>query len=668
VKRLRLPWRRDGEPVDPLAWRRRALLAFFALGMVGVLGKAFKLQALERESWARAAEEQQRERVPLPARRGSIYDRDGVPLALSHETYRVSVAPRELRDRGPAARALRDGLGLSEAEARRVTRDDRRWVVLPGRYTAEQRRRLGEMRGVYFEQRLERFYPQGQVAREVIGVISGDDRALGGIEQQLDALLSGTPGYSVLRRDARGRALPTISLPVVEPVPGADVYLTIDLDLQEIADGALRQAIEETNASGGDLLIADPRTGELLAAVSRRGGRARSLAAITEPYEPGSTLKPFLAAALLQEGRAELADSVHGENGRWRDGRRTITDSHAAEWLSLHDVIRVSSNIGIIKFAQRLSRGETYAYLRDFGFGTGTGIEYPAESTGRLRRPAGWSALSQASLAMGYELSVTPLQLTAAYGALANGGVLMEPYLVREVRASDGTVLRTRGPQAVRRVIAPETARQLTGSLVAVVREGTATRAAHASFEVAGKTGTARRTGADGRYEAGSYTSSFAGYFPADDPQMVIFVKLDQPRGGYYGGLTAAPVTRETLQGLLAARSPAFDTRRLLATGPAAAALLPTREQPARPPSGEREGTFVFVLEEGVPQVDDSLTGAEVLVPVLEGLTLRDATRRAHAVGLRVRVQGSGTVAATSPAAGARLRRGETLTLEARAR
>ncbi len=162
-----------------------------------------------------------------------------------------------------------------------------------------------------------------------------DGRALGGVEQQLNEMLSGQAGYSVLRRDARGRAQPTISLPVVSPVDGADVYLTIDFDLQEIADGALREAIEGTGASGGDLLISDPRTGEVLAAVSRRGGRARSLTAITEPYEPGSTLKPFLAAAILQEGRATLDDTVSGENGRWHDGRRTVTDSHAAEWLSL---------------------------------------------------------------------------------------------------------------------------------------------------------------------------------------------------------------------------------------------------------------------------------------------------------------------------------------------
>jgi len=659
IRRLRKGSDRDA-PADPLRWRRLMLLGAFGAALLLVLGQALKLQVLEGEKWARTAEEQQRERVLLPPRRGSIYDRDGVPLALSHETFRVSVAPHELRDRRAAARALTENLGLSAAEAARATSNQRRWAVLPGRFTAEQRKQIGDMRGVYFERLLERFYPQGEIAREVIGVVAGDGRTLGGIEQQLDDLLRGEAGYSVLRRDARGRAQTTISLPVVAPVDGADVYLTIDFDLQEIADGALREAIRSTNSSGGDLLISDPRTGEILAAVSRRGGRGRSLTAITEPYEPGSTLKPFLAAAVLQEGRATLQDSVYGEKGRWHDGRRMITDSHAAEWLSLIDVIRVSSNIGIIKFNQRLSPGEQYQYLRDFGFGTPTGIEYPAESTGRLRRPVSWTAFSPASLAMGYEISVTPLQMTAAYGALANGGLMMEPYLVREVRGTGGEVLRSRKPQVIRRVLQPEIASQVTEALVSVVREGTATRASYANFDVAGKTGTARRTGAGGRYEAGSYTSTFAGYFPADDPQIVIFVKLDQPKGGFYGGATAAPVTRETLQGLLAARSPTFDTRRLVSSQQPT--TLTTVGTLRGRDAGAREGTSVFHLADGLPEVEVEARST-INVPDLEGLAMRDAVRRTHAVGLHVRVRGSGAIQQTSPLAGSEMVKGDTLVL-----
>jgi cell division protein FtsI (penicillin-binding protein 3) len=640
------------------------LLGSLITAAVAVVGRAVQLQAIEGEHWAAIAAEQQRGRTPLPARRGGIYDRNGVPLALTHETFAVAVAPRELRDPAAAMGRLASVLGLSEAEARRATDRSRRWVVLPGRFTAEQRKQLGGVRGVHFERKLDRFYPQGDVGREIIGAVSGDHRALGGIEQQFDRVLRGTAGYSVVRRDARGGAQSTIFLPVVPPTDGADVHLTIDFRLQEIADGALAEAIRSTGAAGGDLLLADPRSGELLAAVSRRVSEARSLAAITEPYEPGSTLKPFVVAALLGERKASLDDVVNAENGVWQVGRRTIRDVRGYDRLTLRDALRVSSNIAIVKLANNLSPGEQYRYLRDFGFGTPTGIEYPAESSGRLRHPARWSALSQNSLAMGYELSVTPLQLLMAYGALANGGVLREPRLIREVRAPDGAVLERSASQPLRRVLSPEVARAITDVLVAAVSDGTATRASLTTFEVAGKTGTARRTGAGGRYDSGSYTASFVGYFPAREPQLVIFVKLDQPRGAIYGGLTAAPVTRETLQGILAAHTRAFSGTTLLTARRMGGEVVaqPRPQQGLVPSVAAREGPFVFVLADGIPAPDSS-RAKPATVPTLKGLPMRDAVRRAHALGLRVQVRGYGPVERTQPAAGATLPAGDTLLL-----
>jgi len=632
------------------------------MAAAAIVGRAVQLQAVEGERWATVATEQQRGRQPLPARRGGIYDRNGIPLALTHETFGVSVAPREIRDPKAAAARLVEVLALTPAEARRATDRERRWVVLPGRFTADQRTRMGGMRGVHFERRLDRFYPQGDVAREVTGGVSGDGRALGGVEQQFDGLLRGTPGHSVVRRDARGVAQTTISLPVVPPTDGADVYLTIDFRLQEIADGALAEAIRSTGASGGDLLLADPRSGEILAAVSRRAGSARTLAAITEPYEPGSTLKPFLVAALLAENRATLDDVINAEQGVWRVGRRTIRDVHAYDMLTLRDALRVSSNIAIVKLAGHLTPGEQFRYLRDLGFGTPTGIEYPAESSGRLRPPAQWSALSQASLAMGYELSTTPLQLLMAYGALANGGVLYEPHLLREVRGPDGEPTERVESQPLRRAFPEAVTKAITEVLVTAVSEGTGTRASLMTFEVAGKTGTARRTGAGGRYDSGSYTSSFVGYFPARDPQLVIFVKLDQPRGAIYGGLTAAPVTRETLQGILAAHTRSFDGTALLGARHLTTAGTMARVTPTAATPAGREGPFVFHLADGVPQSDEA-PRRSVHMPAMEGLPLRDAVRRAHSLGFHVRLRGHGNVIGTEPAAGASLTPGDTVVL-----
>ncbi len=662
MSRSRRPGSRSAGRGRSQTIRRGLLLGCFLLAGAAIVVRSVRLQVLEHERWTAAAEDQHREQIELPARRGSIFDRNGVPLALSHEMYQVSVAPRELRDRESAAIRLAEGLGMRPADVRAAVESERSWVVLRGRFTAEQRRSVGTLRGVYFERQFERFYPQGDAGREVTGSVTRDGRALGGVEQQFDALLRGQPGYSILRREARGGAQPTISLPVVPPTDGASVYLTIDFNLQEIADVALREAIRGTGASGGDLLIGDPATGELLAAVSRRGSRTRSLTAITEPYEPGSTLKPFLAATLLAEGRARLADSVYAEKGIWRDGSRTFRDTSPHEWLTLSEALEVSSNIALVKFAKRLSAGQQYAYLRDFGLGTLTGIEYPAESSGLLRKPAQWSRLSSGSLAMGYEVSVTPLQMLGAYGALANGGVLMEPYLVREVRAPDGKVLARRNPSTIRRVVPEDIAGAVTDVLVDVVEQGTASRAGLATFHVAGKTGTSRRTAGGGGYVQGAYTSTFVGYFPAEDPQIVIFVKLDEPRGEYYGGLTAAPVTRETLQGILATRTGAIDGRILLAARGEPVLHSVARNLPAALPEVRRENTVIYHLDDGLPAADPP--GASgVVVPSLAGLAMREAARRAHEAGLAVRVRGSGAVRLTTPVAGTQLLRGDEVIL-----
>jgi cell division protein FtsI (penicillin-binding protein 3) len=264
---------------------------------------------------------------------------------------------------------------------------------------------------------------------------------------------------------------------------------------------------------------------------------------------------------------------------------------------------------------------------------------------------------------MGYEISVTPLQLAAAYGAIANGGVLMEPHLLRQIRAADGTLLENRQPRPLRRVAPEWVVAEVTKMLASVVQDGTATRAAIETFEVAGKTGTSRRTGPNGRYLVGSYTGTFVGYFPADDPQIVIFVKIDEPKGDYYGGLTAAPVTRETLQGILASRSSAVDVARLLGTTPLAATGGDVAAVGAAASRLGQQGTHRVDLAEPPVSAADERLADGVAVPELGGLPLREAALRAHSAGLRVRVRGSGSVARTVPEAGVAASRGDTLLL-----
>src|SRR3954466_4269489 len=367
-------------------------------------------------------------------------------------------------------------------------------------------------------------------------------------------------------RDGRGRRFESPTAPRRAPVQGNTVVLTINHELQEIAQRALGDAVTKMSAEGGDVVVMDPADGEVLAMASRRQDpRATASTALTEPYEPGSTLKPFIAAMLLEKKRARESDVVKTFNGQMEINGRVINDDHPAASYSLADVIRFSSNIGIVQFAERLSPREEFEALRDFGFGTPTGVPYPVEAAGTLREPSRWSRQSANSLAMGYEIAVTPLQLAAGYVALANDGELLEPALVKEVRSPDGQVIYRHERRVIRRVVSPAVARRVRTMLLGVVEGGTAVKADLGSFALAGKTGTARRT-VGGRYALGQHIPTFVGLFPAEHPQFVILVKLDNPRGAYVGGLTAAPVTKAVLEAALASRNAALDRSSLAAS------------------------------------------------------------------------------------------------------
>ncbi|MEJ2677987.1 MAG: penicillin-binding transpeptidase domain-containing protein [Gemmatimonadota bacterium] len=653
------------------ARRRRFLLASLLMGGLLMLGRGVQVQVLEASSWKARAADQQRERLDLPAPRGAIYDRHGVPLAASREAFQVAVAPREVNARAELASRLRSDLGLDASVVRRALDRRRRWVVLPGRWDAVARSHLDGLRGVYFERVVERFYPHGAIARELLGGVNREGKPLGGLELELDSLLHGEPGAAVVRRDARGRPIPGAMLVVKQPRAGDDVYLTIDLALQEIAADALRKAVADAKGVGGDLVMANPRTGEILAAVSVRDSTARHWRAVTDPYEPGSTLKPFMAAALLASHEATMSDTVYAEEGHYDDHGRVITDDHPYGWLTLREVLRYSSNIGMAKLASRLLPDQQYDFLRDFGFGTPTGVEYPTESGGLLRRPSQWSGYSQASLAIGYEISVTALQMTMAYGALANGGVLMEPQLIRSVRGR-GRVLERMEPRAVRRVVPASVTEAVREALMDVVQEGTGRQADLGAFHVAGKTGTAR-TFVGGHYESGRYTASFAGFFPAEDPQLVFLAKIDQ--GDRYGGGAAAPATGAALAAALAMRNSPLDREAVVRSAPdpvpqlaAAGVALP---RPADERASRLADPVVFNLE---PNEDEpvaprsSVVTRPARVPDVRGEAVRDAARRLHEAGFRVEVRGSGEIQMMSIPPGATRPRGTVIVLFAEGR
>jgi len=649
-------------------------LAGFSLAL---LYRSASVQLLQRSRWTASAQHQQSIEAEIPAPRGDILDAQGELMAQSRETVKLEVAPRDVRDR----RALRLALLKAKVPAEwvaRATDVSRKWVTLPGRYVALDVASIMAMRGVHWTSSIERTYAFSQGTRRIVGRVDENGRAVDGLELSLDTLLRGVPGAMTTMRDGHGRRFESPTAPRRAPVPGNTVVLTINRELQEIAERALGEAVQKMDAEGGDVVVVDPIDGEVLAMASlRQDPRATASTALTEPYEPGSTLKPFIAATLLEKKRARESDVVSTFGGQWTINGRTITDEHQASHFTLADVIRYSSNIGIVQFAMRLSPREEYEALRDFGFGMQTGVPYPTEAAGTLREPKRWSKQSANSLAMGYEINVTPLQLAAAYVAIANDGELLEPSLVREVRAPDGRVLYRHQRRVVRRVLSPDVARRMRRMLLDVVEGGgTAAKAELETFTLAGKTGTARRT-VNGRYAAGQHIPTFVGLFPGDRPQFVILVKLDNPRGAYYGGLTAAPVTKAVLEAALASRNASLDrgtlaasrqdpprdstrdTAAALADARLAAETLATRHvrETARALTAERAardsaGTTPFVATLPAPKAGKPVAPPPRPVPDVHGLSLRQAVHALHAAGFRVQIDRGADAGATAPAAG----------------
>jgi cell division protein FtsI/penicillin-binding protein 2 len=634
--------------------RLQALEIAILAGLAGVLARSAEVQVLHGRRYAAEVRAQRTESVTLDARRGGLFDRNGTAIALTQETYHVGVAPNELRDPASDALAIARALRLSPVAVRERLR--KRYAYFSGPYGALDVRAIRELRGVHLEAVLNRFYPAPDFARAVIGRVATDGRGASGLERELDSLLAGKPGAAVVLKDRAGREYESPSRLIAAPVAGADVVLTLDAELQDIAQRALSDALQTTNADGGDVVILEPTTGELLAVASRRRDGAPVPSVFTGTYEPGSIAKIFAAAALLSHDRVRPGDRVSGRGGKYRLGGRTLEDDEVLPTLTLADAIRISSNIAVAQFVQRLSPAEQFSMLRDFGLGAPTGVEYPSESPGRLRLPVEWSKTSAVSLAIGYELAVTPLQIAAAYAAIANDGILLSPTLVREIRDPDGEILYRHRPEPVRRVVPPAIARELRSLLRSVVEQGTGSGATLAHFELAAKTGTARRT-VNGRYAPGEYVASFAALFPAEDPQLVVVVKLDNPgagKGAYYAAQTAVPVTRSMLEQALASRTITLDRARR------SVAIVAAPSPEAMEDDG---GLAPYVVPWPFDPDTISDRAAGKIIPDVTGRPVRDAVRTLHRRGFRVVLRGWGDADHTWPAARASAAAGSIVTL-----
>ncbi|HET6680770.1 MAG TPA: penicillin-binding transpeptidase domain-containing protein [Gemmatimonadaceae bacterium] len=653
-----------------------AALLLFALALIG---RAAKVQIVEHDEWVRRGAFRQVAEDELPAPRGRILDATGQTIAESKALVRIALDPRLIPDRARLRRTLMEQ-EVDRASIRRATDTTRKWVELRQAFSPAEIGDVLRMPGVHATDVSVREYTSSAGLRLLVGRTDASGAGLDGVEAAMDSLLSGTTGRRARARDVRGRRFDSPDETSVSPRPGHEVRLTINHALQQIADQALAQAIDSLDADGGDIVVVDPRSGEILAIASRtRRGSSSALTAITTPYEPGSTLKPFIAGGLLMRGLARPDEEIDTYDGVYTTFGRTIHDTHGEPRMTLERVIAKSSNVGIVRFAERLSPGDEYQILRDFGFGTITGLTASSESPGRLRAPEDWSLQSAASLAMGYEISVTPLQLALGYSAIANGGELLEPSLVQSIRTPDGAVVYENERRVVRRVLSPEVATTLRRMLADVVSDGTAVEADLASYAIGGKTGTARVT-VDGRYERGVYNASFAGIFPLDNPQMVIVVKMNNPGASIYGGRTAAPVVRMVLRAAFAARDAALDPASLgeRRIEPAFAArdsgkltpddpmVAPVRWEDSAfadaPASDSARGQVPWLLTLGEPVVPAPAVRVMRVVPDVRGMPLRRQVLVLSDSGFHV-VLARGEAGKTVPTAGTSLRSGSLVRL-----
>lgn len=534
-----------------------AIFLLLLLGLGGIAAKLFTIQIQHGHRLAARATRQYQRLVPLVSRRGTIFDRAGRELAVSLRASSAFAQPGAITRPAETARALAPILGQSMKELQARLTADKTFVWLQRQLDPRQAAAIGDLglKGIGLFPESRRYYPRQELAAHVLGMVGLDDHGLEGVEHLYDDVLGGKPQFVVAQQDALGRLVFRQEEP--EPkTPIFDVYLTIDEVLQYIAERELARAVERSGAKAGTAVILDPGSGEILALANqptfdpnqykKAGSAARRNRAATDYLEPGSIFKVILAAGALEEGVVRPTDLFHGENGAIEVSGVTIRDHEKYGWLTVRQILAQSSNVGAIKIGQKLGKSLYYHYMSAFGFGSLTGVDLPGETPGLIRRPKGWSGLSLPVLSLGQEVSVTPVQFATAFAAIANGGTLLRPHVVRSLRTQDQKVVRHVEPAMVRRVISEPTARTLLGMLTSAVDEGTGKEAAVPGYRVAGKTGTAQKVDpATGRYSHRKVVASFVGAVPAEAPRLVILVMIDEPETQRWGGSIAAPTFRE---------------------------------------------------------------------------------------------------------------------------
>jgi cell division protein FtsI (penicillin-binding protein 3) len=652
--------------VHPLAWRSTlqsrlmTVAAIFAVWTIGIEARLFYLQVVQHSDLKARADRQQLDTIDVPAKRGEIVDRHGRVLAYSVDADTVFANPHQVRDPVRTAAlvcgAIDDcGSAMRESMEKALRRRNTHFVYLARKLPPKQAALIRDMNleGVAFLKENRRYYPKGEIGAHLIGYVGTDNVGLAGLESAYDPHVRGKDGKVLVTTDARQHAV--FSRVDRAATTGAGLELTIDQMLQYIAERELKAAVLETRAAGGSVVVMQPSTGEILAlanyptfdpnAFQKSDTAERRNRAIQDLYEPGSTFKLVTASAALEEDVIDADDPVDCAPGFIKfEGRPAIRDVHTYGVLPFSDVIVKSSNVGAIKVGLKLGPERLSRYVSRFGFGQPIAPDFRGESPGIVWHPSRLDSSALASVSMGYQVAVTPVQMAAATSSIANGGTLVEPRIVRAL-IKDGRRTSVQ-PRAIRRTVSARTAAELTAIMEEVVERGTARRAQIAGFTVAGKTGTAAKL-VDGRYSKSEYNASFVGFVPSRNPALTIIVVIDTPRSGggnyYMGGVAAAPVFQRIAEASL----------RHLGVAPninAPAPVLVARNDPEVPltPTGGvvSERTVIERTEPGT-------------MPDLRGLGAREAIRLLATLGMTARMSGNGFVVEHRPAAGTPLVRGD---------
>ncbi len=637
-------------------YRIRFIGGIFILLLSVSVARAFYLQIYEQEKFANLAEKQHLKVVQLTPSRGIIYDSTNSVLAVSIEMDSLYAEPRNMDNIGAAAAQLAPLLGTTKEALEKKMKASRGFAWLGRRLTPEVAAKIRELKiaGLGFVKESKRFYPNAEIGSHVIGFTGVDPEGLEGVEKLFNSNLLGNTGYIVTERDALGRDIGPHGVMAKNASTGQNIVLTIDKNIQYIAEKELAAAVEKSRAKGGIAIVMEPGTGKILAMANyptfnpNSFGKFPSAAlrnrAITDSFEPGSTMKVFIIAAALEEKVVKSGDAFNCENGSYNIGGRTIHDTHKYGRLSVGEVLKYSSNIGAAKIGTRLGPERLYGYLRGFGFGAKSSIDLPGEVGGYLRNKSSWYGVDLATISFGQGVSISSLQLASAMSAIANGGTLMQPYIVDRIVDPEGNPLKQFAPVSKQRIISAETAKIVATMMEGVVTEGgTGTAASVDGFKVAGKTGTAQKADPVTKgYSLDKRTASFAGFVPADQPRLAIVIVVDEPKTSSYGGVVAAPafsaIARQSLCYLRVAANQPLKKKQ--------DAIEVKKEEPK----------LVAEAAEDLEEIaSDGQQQAGLLMANFHGMSMRQVLQQMEKKGLNIRLIGSGRVVEQNPPPGRKI-------------